>query len=318
MSKNELMQNATRTLGRLGLKLRKHSPEILLGVGLVGTVATTVMACKATTKLNSVLEGSKKDIDAIHKCVDLGYVPVEENEENCPAYSQEDGKKDLTIVYTQTAMKVVKLYGPAVITGALSLGSILVAHKIMKSRNLALAAAYAATNTAFKDYRSRVVERFGEQLDRELRHNLKVKEIVETVTNEDGEEETVVTKVTVAENPNGYSEFAIIFDDYCTGYTKSAQLNKEFLIKQQNYLNDKLRAQGYLFYNDLRKALGLPITPAGQEVGWIYDEKKRRGDGYVDFRMFDVHNEKARDFVNGRERCFIIDPNVDGYILDLI
>ena len=97
MKKEEIMKNVSATFSKVSVKLKKHSPEILVVAGVVGTVASAVMACHATTKLDSVLEKSKKDIDAIHKCA--------ENEELAAEYSKDDAKKDLAIVYAQAGVK---------------------------------------------------------------------------------------------------------------------------------------------------------------------------------------------------------------------
>ena len=101
MKKEEIIKNVSTTFSKISVKLKKHSPEILVVAGVVGTVASAVMACHATTKLDSVLEKSKKDIDAIHKCA--------ENEELAAEYSKDDAKKDLTIVYVQAGVKVAKV-----------------------------------------------------------------------------------------------------------------------------------------------------------------------------------------------------------------
>ena len=76
--------------------------------------------------------------------------------------------------------------------------------------------------------------------------------------------------------------------------------------------------RGHLFLNELREMLGLGKTQAGNVVGWIYDEKNPVGDNYVDFGIFDQDDERKRAFVNGWERSILIDPNVDGNILELI
>lgn len=155
-----------KTLMKTSLKLKKHSPEILIVAGVIGTVASTVMACKATTKLGEIMDNAKDDIEAVHEAV--------EHPEDLPQkYTAEDGKKDLTIVYTQTALRVAKLYLPAVALGALSLTAIIKSHDILKKRNVALAAAYTAADKGFKEYRNRVVERFGNDIDKELRYNVK-------------------------------------------------------------------------------------------------------------------------------------------------
>lgn len=309
--KAELMTKASRLLGNASLQIRKHSPEILMVAGVVGTVASTVLACKATLKVNEVLEEKKNTIDAIHTCL--------ENE--TIEYTEEDSKKDLTILYAQTGIKLVKLYAPAVILGALSITSIVAGHKILKKRNLALAAAYAVVDKGFKDYRKRVVERFGEQLDKELRYNLKAKEIEEVVKDKDGNEkvEKKVVNVVDNENPlNGVSEYAKFFDEVSTNWSKDPEYNLMFLRRQQDWANEKLKATGYLFLNEVYDMLGIPRTQAGQVVGWIYDTKNPNGDNYVDFGIYDVHSEAKRGFVNGVERSILLDFNVDGVIYDKI
>lgn len=309
MSKLAIFNNVTRTAHRIGFQLKKHSPEILAVAGTVGVVASTVMACKATTKLHDILEDSKNQVNQVHEVLENKSIPAEK-------YSEEDGKKDIAVIYTQTTLKVIKLYAPAVILGALSLTSILTSNKILRKRNVALAAAYTAVDKGFKEYRANVIERFGKDLDRELRFNVKAKEIEETVVNENGEEETV--KKVVNEATIGKSEYARFYDDGCKGWEKDPEYNLMFLRHVQDYLNDLLRTRGHVFLNEAYDQLGIPRTKAGAIVGWVYNEKNPVGDNYIDFGIYDPKDEKARDFVNGYERVILLDFNVDGPILDLI
>lgn len=308
MKNFDIVNSLSRNFNKIGFQLKKHSPEILVVAGVVGTVASAVMACKATTKVNDILEETKTKVNQIHDVLADESIPEEK-------YSEEDSKKDLTIVYVQAGVKLVKLYAPAVALGVLSLTSILASHRILNKRNVALAAAYTTVDRSFKEYRSRVVERFGKELDRELKYNIKAKEIEETVVDSKGKEKTVKKTVQVVD-PNEYSEYARFFDDGCEGWTKDADFNLMFLKRQQSYANDLLKSQGYLFLNDVYRMLGIKMTKAGQVVGWIYDEKKPVGDNFVDFGIYDLYNEKARDFVNGRERVILLDFNVDGNILN--
>ena len=309
MSKAEIMNKMSRNLHKFGFKFKKHSPEILAVAGVVGIVASGIMACKASTKLSGVIEETKEQLDQVHDYV--------EKNGFSDKYTEEDSKKDTTIIYTQTAVKLVKLYGPAVILGTLSITAMLTSNKILRKRNIALAAAYTTVDRAFKDYRGRVIERFGEELDRELKYNLKSKEIEEVVTDENGEE-TSVKKTVKAMNPNDISQYARFFDESCSSWNKSQFHNQMFLKQQQTYANDLLKAQGYLFLNDVYKMLGMDVAPYGQVVGWIYDEKNPVGDNFVDFGLYDLNDEAKRLFINGRERTILLDFNVDGNILDLI
>lgn len=309
MTKVAFINNVSRTFHKVGFTLKKHSPEILVGIGVVGTVASAVLACRATLKVNDVIEESKTNIDKIHTATEKGVT-----EAGLP-YHAEDSKKDLTIVYAQTGFKFVKLYAPSVLLGAASLGCILTSHNIIRKRNIALAAAYTAVDTGFKEYRGRVIERFGKDLDKELRYNIKAKEIEEVIVDENGKEKTVKKTIEVA-NPNTYSDYARCFDETCAGWERNAEHNLFFLRQQQNYANELLKTQRYLFLNDVYKMLGIPVTQAGQAVGWLYDEECPNGDNYVDFGIYDLYDEKKRNFVNGYEKSIWLDFNVDGPIWD--
>lgn len=315
MSKTHIAESLSRAVHSVGFTLKKYSPQILLGAGIVGGVASTVLACKATLKVNDTLEAPKKNIDKIHKATESGHT-----ESGLP-YTAEDSKKELAIVYAHTALDIVKLYGPAALLGATSIACILTSNNIMRKRNLALAAAYTAIDTSFKEYRGRVVERFGKQLDRELKYNLKAVEVEETVTDEEGNTTTVKKTVEVAdiEQP---SEYAMFFCEGCRGWTKNAQENRIFLEQTQNWANDVLRLRGHLFLNEVYDALGINRTKAGNIVGWKYD--KKNGDSYVDFGIYNTygleprHAQAKMNFVNGAERSILLDFNVDGPIIDLI
>jgi hypothetical protein len=301
--KLQIPANITQSLGKLGLSLKKHSPEILVAAGVVGTVASTVLACKATTKLSGILEESKENLDQIK-----GY--VEENGYS-EQYTEKDSQKDFTIIYAQTGLKLVKLYGPSVILGALSLTSIIASHRILTTRNASLGAAYAAVSKGFKEYRGRVIERFGEGLDRELKYNIKEKEIEETVVNEDGSENTIKKTVKVID-PNSKSPFARVFDETCPMWERDWEHNRFFLDMQQKAANDILHRRGYLFLNEVYEMLGFDKTPQGHVVGWYYDKNNSgHGDNFVDFGYSDINDENCRLFINGKEKSVWLDFNVD-------
>ena len=289
--------------------VEKHSPEILAGVGVVGVVASTVMACKATMKLNDILEESKETRDKIRE--------VESNPRYEEQYSHEDAKKDLTINYTQTGLKIAKLYAPAVILGSASLGCLLASNDILRKRNAALSAAYMTVDKSFKEYRQRVVDRFGEEVEKEIRYNIKAEEVTSTVVAEDGSE-TTVTETVKTMDPNLYSDYAKFFDEASPYWQKDPEYNFMFLKSQQQYANDLLKARGRLFLNEVYEMLGIDKTKAGQIVGWVYNPENPIGDNFVDFGIFDMSKERVRAFVNGYEPNILLDFNVDGNIWDLM
>ena len=280
-----------------------------MGVGVVGVVTGTVMACRATLKLNDILEEAQETRDKIKE--------VASNPNYEDKYTEEDAKKDLAVNCIQTGVKVAKLYAPAVAVGVAGVGCVLASHDIMKKRNVALSAAYLTVDKSFKEYKQRVVDRFGEEVEKEIRYGIKAEEIVETVTDEEGNE-TTVTETVKTMNPTLYSDYARFFDEASPCWQNDPEYNLMFLRAQQQYANDLLRAKGRLFLNDVYEMLGIEKTKAGQIVGWVYDRENPNGDNFVDFGIYDMSKERVRAFVNGYETNILLDFNVDGNIWDLM
>ena len=303
-----MKEKLMKTYKKVELKAIKHSPEILAGVGVVGVVGSLVMAFKATTKLSDILEDSKEQLDKIKE---VAADPAYEEK-----YSQDDAKKDTTITYVQTAMKVTKLYAPSVILCASSLGCLLASNNILKKRNAALSAAYMTVDKSFKEYRKRVADRFGEEVEKEIRYNIKAEEI--TKVDENGNEVTETVKVMDGtDDPNSYSDYARFFDESCAAWQNDAEYNLTFLKAQQQYANDLLKARGRLFLNEVYRMLGIDETKAGQVVGWVYNPDNPTGDNFVDFGIYNMKRERVRAFVNGYEPNILLDFNVDGVIWNL-
>ncbi len=297
---NEFIKKLTRLSNKTLMKAKKHSPEILVVAGVVGAVASTVMACKATTKVGDILDETKSTLDTIHSGIENGEI-------NGVDYSKEDGKKDTVIVYTQTGMKLAKLYLPAVALGTLSIASILASNNILRKRNVALGAAFATVDKSFKEYRGRVVERFGEQVDKELKYGLKAKIIEETMVDSETGEEKTVEKVVYSADPNIKSDYAVYFDSKSREFDKNFDYCRMFLQAQEAYANDLLTVRGHLFLNEVLDMLDLNRTPAGQIVGWTKDGP----DGYVNFRITEVD----RELEDGTfEPALLLDFNVEGNI----
>lgn len=302
MKKNELMTKLSGSMHKFGFELKKHSPEIFIAVGVVGTVTSAVMACRATTKLSDILEESKEELETIHE--------APQKEELQGKYDEDMMHKDLALVYFQTGVKIAKLYAPAVILGTLSITSIVASNNILRKRNIALAAAYATVDKGFKEYRGRVVERYGEQVDYELSHNVKTKEITETIIDEKGKEKTVTKKVEVAD-PNVTNDYIKYFTRSNPYWDDTPDYVELFLRSQQNYANDRLKVDKVLTLNDVYDSLGFQKTKAGMVVGWVFDENNEDGDNFIEFNVRKVYipNEYGEE-----ELAYAIDFNVDGNI----
>lgn len=299
-NKTEIMKSVNGVASKTVMKLKKHSPEILVMAGIAGTVVSAVLACKATTKVAEILDETKGTLDTIHEGMETGVINGQE-------YTTEDGKKDTVVVYAQTGMKLAKLYAPAIILGTLSITSILASNNILRKRNVALGAAYAAIDKSFKEYRGRVIERFGEQVDTELKYGIKAKKFEEIEVDPETGKEKKVKKTVMVADPNLQSDYAVYFDSKSRNYETNPDYNRMFLKAQQAFANDKLQTRGHLFLNEVLDDLDLPRTPAGQIVGWTKDGP----DGYVNFRIVEVER-KTED---GRhEPALLLDFNVEGNI----
>jgi len=280
----------TKTVGRTILKTQKHSPTLLFGAGVVGVVATTVLACRATLKLQAVLEEAQSDLEQIKE--------VESDK-----YSEADRTQDRTVVQIRTALTITKLYGPAVAMGIVSIGCLGGSHHILTKRNAGLMAAYASIEKAFSEYRQRVLDEVGEDKELEFRYGTEV-------VAEEGAKGKTVKRV----SPGTPSMYARFFDECSRSWSRQAEYNLLFLRCQQNYANDLLLSRGHVFLNEIYDMLGIDRSKAGAVVGWVVSD----GDNFIDFGVFDGNNPMARDFVNGREGSILLDFNVDGVIYDKI
>jgi hypothetical protein len=317
MKNNKLMANLSRTMSKVVFKTKKHSPEILLATGIVGGIASAVLACKATTKIDEVIEEEKMTLEKIHGVQD-GTIKLKEG----AVYTDEDASKEIAITYCKMAGKMLKLYGPSLILGTLSVTSILASNNIIRKRSAAISAAYAALDGAFNAYRGRVKDIYGEEVDRQLRYGKTVEQIEVTELHEDGTETTTTKEVVSYDvNPNDYNK---LFQEYNEDgsrngdWTNDQYHNLAFLKAQESFATSRLQAQGYLLLNDVYEMIGMPDTKAGMVVGWIYDKNSPIGDNYVDFGLRDEDGESIVDFsaLGMVAHPIPLDFNVDGNIYD--
>ena len=295
----------SKITGRAGLKIKEKSPEILLVTGVVGFVATTVLACKATLGVEEILDEHKEMMEKIHEGEAL------ESEK----YPESEANKDKYIAFCKTGWKFVRLYSPAVAVGAISLTCILVSNNIRKKRYAAVVAAYTTVSTAFDKYRERVREDGGDELDRKYMFGTHTEQEEYTEVDEKGRKHKKKRDVEVLDDTNGPSGYARVFDSHNPNWSDNPSFNMSFLRAQQSLLNNKLQTAGHVFLNEVYEELGYEHTQEGAVVGWILDSKH---DDYIDFGLFDLHKEPVRRFVNGETNIILLDFNVDGVIFDKI
>lgn len=309
-------ENLSRTVSTIGFKAKKYSPEILVGLGIAGFVGTVILACKATTKAESILDEHKEAMDIVKETRE-SYKGVQE------VYSDTDYKRDVTTVYTKTAVKFVKLYWPAATLGVISAACILKAHGIMSGRNLALLAAYKSTEEAFNKYRDRVALEIGGDREDMVMHGIHPVDI-ETVDKEGNKKikkEERLDPELIKSDPE-----RILFDEQNPNWQDDPEANKTFLLKVENWANMVLKSRGHLFLNELRYELGLDPIPEGQLLGWIYSKHPVAGDGdnHVDLGIYkhvgDPTDEGMvkRQFFYGENPSVMLILNYDGIIWDKI
>ena len=304
---SKIANTVTNVTGRTGLKISKMSPELLIIGGLIGGVGATFLACKATLKLEEVLDTAKVTVDKINVAKENKSILADGKE-----YSEKDASKDTYLTYVQTGTKIGKLYLPAATLGLLSVGCILYSFKILKGRNVALMAAYKCVESSFAKYRERLVADVGVEKDQEYRYGVRKEDITNIEIGKNGKEKEVTTSTNVIDNVDG-SEYAVIFDDKCGAWVKSFDYNMTYLKCQQQHANDILNSRGHLFLNEVYDMLGAPQNKAGAVTGWV----KGVGDSFVDFNIFDGAAAKLVGS-DGYSKAILLDFNVDGVILDLI
>ena len=280
----------TRLAGRAGLVLSKHAPTILTAAGTAGFIGTTILASKATLKVEETIAEEAALLVKVHEANDAGKL------------EDKDALRDKVILYTRMTTKLAKLYAPALILGAASIVSLATGHGIMLKRNASLAAAYAAVDQAFKTYKKKVESKFGKEAVLDA--------LVSTPQEDLTKDEMTLEAVTAVD---GVSPYGVIFDEDNVNWSADEDLAKLHLDCQQQYANDILQTRGHIFLNEVYKMLGFPHTPAGAVTGWV----KGQGDDFVDFNIFDGMFEGEDK--NGRTVTkWALDFNVDGVMYDKI
>lgn len=280
----------TRLAGRAGLVLSKHAPTILTAAGTAGFIGTTILASKATLKVEETIAEEAALLVKVHEANDAGKL------------EDKDALRDKVILYTRMTTKLAKLYAPALILGAASIVSLATGHGIMLKRNASLAAAYAAVDQAFKTYKKKVESKFGK--------DAVIDALVSTAEEDLTKNELTMEAIAAVD---GVSPYGVIFDETNNNWSADEDLSMLHLKCQQQYANDILQTRGHIFLNEVYKMLGFPHTPAGAVTGWV----KGNGDDFVDFNIFEGtfegEDEKGRTVTK-----WALDFNVDGVMYDKI
>ena len=307
---SKVSTSAARFAGKAEFTIKKNSPEILLGAGIVGFVGTVVLACRATCRADEVLEFHRRKIKDIEDAKEI----ADADPEGEMSYDIEIYRQDKAIRYLKTTGNLAKLYAPTVAVGALSLACILTSRNIMQKRYLGVVAAYNGLSAAFEEYRKRVRDEYGEGLDKHFRYGTTYEEL--PIYDENGKKtkEKEQVEKTETEMVMQTDDSCRFFDSSNPNWDKNPTFSMMWLRGQQNILNDILHTRGHVFLNEVYDALGFPHTPQGAVLGWIDGE----GDNCIDFGLYDQNKENVRRFVNGVDNVIMLEFNHDGVIWDKI
>lgn len=281
--------------------VQKNLPTIMIAGGCIGVVIGFVKACHDSLSVPEIVENHQLRVDQVHS----------EHEEDS---GSKEEKKEIAAAYFETGVSFAKLYAVSVSIEALSIVSILAGSNKMRKRNVALAAACTELTNSFKNYRGRVVQRYGEKVDNELLYGITQETVEETVVDENGKKKKIKKTVDVLDE-SSITGYARCFGH---GYSKAWEPNEDyddlFLNAQERMFNFWLTTNKVVYFNEVLIALGFEPTASGQVVGWILDENSEdRGDNYI---SLNVQKVKKKNESGEYETVWLLNPNVDGPIID--
>lgn len=291
----------TRFVGKIKFTAMQHKSEIWFVGGTVAVIGGAVAVGKATLKAKDIFDDADAQMDIIDNATEL------ETDE----YTEEDRKKDIRIVKLQTGAALVKCYAIPTILIAGGIFCFAKGQANLKKINVGLSTLLAKRENDFDTYRQNVRDRFGDQVDWELKNGVVPEEIEVIETDEKGKNKKVTRTVYNSSNFS-VDTFTRVYDDGNTGWCKDPELNKEFLIAREKEANWKLQKQGYLFFNDVLNMLGFTPVAEGQIAGWIYNADDDDTLHQVDFGLGNPDNAR---FLNCDERNAVLQFNCEDNIL---
>lgn len=273
---------------------KTHAPAIYLGLGVAAGVACVITACRATTKVSSIIDDAQQELAEADETL-AGNVKVKDGE----AYTDEDHAKDVKIIKAHAAGKLARNYAIPAALGIFAIICTLRGYKILHDRNVALSAAFNGVSAAFAKYRERVANELGADADRHFRYGDKLK--FHRVVDEDGN--TVDIK---AEGPDSNTNTnSFDGDPVCMDFNSrtSTEFRNEWHRRPENLqrLHDveewtriRVATKGHVFLNDVLEELGLAPCAMGQILGWRRrfnnDPEERFRSPDVSFGLNDIKN----------------------------
>lgn len=272
------------------MKAKANSPRLFFVAGVAGVISGTVLACRATTKLDDTLSEVKEEIAETKR------------EHAADEIDEKTYSRGLTNSYLRGSVEVAKLYGPSVLVSAAGLGLLTGSHITLSRRNAAITAAYAAAQEGWDQYRDRVREEVGEEKEFTLYYKAEWKDVEGS--------EGMMQELEVG----SFGPYTRWYDPTNVNWRNDHEMNRIFLKSNEDFFNQQLQRQGFVFLNDIYDALGIPRSSVGQLVGWVIGGN---GDDYIDFGGFEP-KDKTNSPITGEPPSILLDFNPDGIVYDFI
>lgn len=214
----------------IGNDMKVKSPEIFLGVGIICVVGGTLLACRNTLKIKTVLDDHNEMIEKINKF------------RGTPKYSEEDARQDTAVLYRNTIGDMAKAYAPVVALEVIGLGCILYSHKVLSDRYFGALSTINAMQLGLNAYRNRIKDKLGEQEEFDLFHNIKKELVEEEYIDEKGKKKTRMVEKPITSG-EAATRFSYMFDRNSWGF-KDMYSNKRFFNFTEKSFNEQLYSRG--------------------------------------------------------------------------
>lgn len=261
-------QTLSKFVRDMRLSVSKHSPEILMGMGIAGMITTTIVAVRATPKAIQLMEEKKRELEV----------------EKLPP--------------VEVVKATWKCYVPAAVTGVASVACLIGSNSVNAKRNAALATAYKLSETAFTEYREKVVETIGDKKEKVVRDKISEQQI----------KDNPVTTTEVIVTGKGKT---LCYDPWSHRYFYSSIDKIERAVNKLNHeINTSPFCNDGVTLNDFYEEIGLHGTATGDGLGWTLRT------GLIEFYPSAQMVDEGEEFEG--QPCIVLNftnpPQYDGFL----
>lgn len=303
---SKLTGKAAIYAAKVSAGLVKNGPTITFVVGLTAVVGGTVSAIVATSKADAALDEFHENMELIKQNIEAANA-TENPEEVYPLAEQ---KKHTTIIYAALIKKIARIYFLTVVLEGVGIACLCKSHFTLTKRNASLAAAYAALAKSYSDYRRRVREQFGEQVENDIYNGYITTTYTEKVTSENGVT-TEVEKEKQSYSPLSPHAFLISLDDNPWNMRDPYSILTQIDIVNST-LYDRLqnrrmlgRKSSMLMENEFREAFGQQFSTASATFYIPYDKNDVSG-------RLDIGIDGSRANIEGSTEWKFVNKIIDG------